>query len=79
MEQDKYFQGAEDIFFGDLGRPMHYLKGTRDHRPPPPTIPWGPRLSRKFILKNQQTTKEHETLPSMQRVLYRKINQAPEK
>ena len=30
----KYYQGAEDFFFRDLGKSMHYFKGAREHRPP---------------------------------------------
>ena len=32
MEQDKYFQGANEIVFRDFGRSMHYFKGAREHR-----------------------------------------------
>ena len=34
--KEKYFQGAEVFSFRDLGRSMHYLQGSREHRPP-----WG--------------------------------------
>ena len=30
----KYFQGAEEIIFRELGRSMHYFQGSREHRPP---------------------------------------------
>ena len=30
----KYFQGAEEFSFMDLGRSMHYFPGSREHRPP---------------------------------------------
>ena len=30
----KYFQGAEEIIFRDLGRSMHYFQGARGHRSP---------------------------------------------
>ena len=33
-----YFQGAEEVFFRDLGRSIHYFKGAREQRPP-----WGPQ------------------------------------
>ena len=36
MEKDKVLSGAED-FFMDLERSsMHYFKGARGYRPPPP-------------------------------------------
>ena len=31
----KYFYGAEEIIFRDLGRSMHYFQGSMEHRPPP--------------------------------------------
>ena len=31
----KYFQGAEEFSFRDLGISMHYFLGSREHRPPP--------------------------------------------
>ena len=34
--KSKYFQGAEEFSFRDLGRSMHYFQGSREHRPPPP-------------------------------------------
>ena len=36
----KYFQGAEEFSFRDLGRSMHYFQGSREHRPP-----WGASLA----------------------------------
>ena len=39
----KYFQGAEEFVFRDLGRSMHYLKGTQI---PPP------RGSQRSVHKN---------------------------
>ena len=33
-EKEKYFQGAEEISFMDMGRSMHYFQGSREHRPP---------------------------------------------
>ena len=30
----KYFQGAEDFSFREMGRSMHYFQGSREHRPP---------------------------------------------
>ena len=36
--KEKYFQGAGEIVFRDLGRSMHYFQGSREHRPP-----WGPQ------------------------------------
>ena len=41
----KDFQGAED-FFSDLGRSMHYFKGAREHRPPPPPVAISKNCSR---------------------------------
>ena len=32
--KEKYFQGAEEISFMDLGRSMHYFQGSRGHMPP---------------------------------------------
>ena len=32
--KEKYFQGAEEFSFRDLGRSMHYFQGSREHRPP---------------------------------------------
>ena len=32
--KEKYFQGAEEFSFRDLGRSMHYFQGSRGHRPP---------------------------------------------
>ena len=43
----KYFQGAEEIIFRDLGRSMHYFQGAREHRPP-----WGPHY---LALKSYST------------------------
>ena len=31
--KEKYFQGAEEFSFMDLGRSMHYFQGSREHRP----------------------------------------------
>ena len=36
--KEKYFQGAEEFSFRDLGRSMHYFQGSREHRPPPGLI-----------------------------------------
>ena len=33
---EKYFQGAEEFSFRDLGRSMHYFQGSREQRPPGP-------------------------------------------
>ena len=33
-EKKKYFQGAEEFSFRDLGRSMHYFQGSREHRLP---------------------------------------------
>ena len=30
--KEKYFQGAEEFSFRDLGRSMHYFQGSREHR-----------------------------------------------
>ena len=30
----KYFQGAEEFSFRDLGRSMHHFQGSREHRQP---------------------------------------------
>ena len=30
--KEKYFQGAEQFSFRDLGRSMHYFQGSREHR-----------------------------------------------
>ena len=32
--KEKHFQGAEEFSLRDLGRSMHYFKGSREHRPP---------------------------------------------
>ena len=34
--KEKYFQGAEEFSFRNLGRSMHYFQESREHRPPPP-------------------------------------------
>ena len=34
--KEKYFQGAEEFSFRDLGRSMHYFQGSKVHRPYPP-------------------------------------------
>ena len=34
--EEKYFQGAEEFSFRDLGRSIHYFQGSREHRPHPP-------------------------------------------
>ena len=31
--KENYFQGAEEFYFKDLGRSMHYFQGSREHRP----------------------------------------------
>ena len=36
--KEKYFQGAEEFSFMDLGKSVHYFQGSMEHRPPPP---WG--------------------------------------
>ena len=36
--EKKYFQGAKEFSFRDLGRSVHYFQGSREHRPP-----WGPQ------------------------------------
>ena len=33
--KEKFFLGAEEFSFRDLGRSMHYFQGSREHRPPP--------------------------------------------
>ena len=41
--KEKYFQGAEEFSFRDLGISMHYFQGSREHRPPGSLItifPW---------------------------------------
>ena len=37
--KEKYFQGAEEFSFRDLGRTMHYFQGSWEHRPPSPGWP----------------------------------------
>ena len=32
--KEKYFQGAKEFSFRDLGRSMHYFQGSREHRLP---------------------------------------------
>ena len=32
--KEKYFKGAEEFPFRDLGRSMYYFQGSREHRPP---------------------------------------------
>ena len=34
--KEKYFQGAEEFSFMDLGRSMHYCQGSMEHITPPP-------------------------------------------
>ena len=41
---EKYFQGAEEFSFRDLGRSMHYFQGSREQRPP------GGLQERQFIM-----------------------------
>ena len=31
--KEKYFQGAEEFSFRDLGRSVHCFQGSREHRP----------------------------------------------
>ena len=43
--KEKYFQGAEEFSFRDLGRSMHYFQGSREHRPP---LGGPPHMNPKF-------------------------------
>ena len=43
--KERYFQGAEEFSFMDLGRSMHYFQGSREHRPP-----GGLNISQKMLM-----------------------------
>ena len=41
--KEKYFQGAEEFDFRNLGRSKYYFQGSREHRPL-----WGPQYAEIF-------------------------------